>query len=98
MAKERKGKPLTDFEKSLIIKIGAKLRKSRTDTGDTNYQLWALENKLNSGFIGELERGQRDFKFLYLVKVLAALDISLEDFFSGFNEPKMKPTHAKRPR
>lgn len=96
MAKIRKGDPLTDFEQNLLRKIGDKIRKSRTNTGDTNYQLWAFTNKLNPGFIGELERGQSDFKFLYLVKVLAALDISLEDFFSGFPEPKKKPTHPKR--
>ena len=62
MAKERKGKPLTDFEKNLLKKIGDKLRKSRTDTGDTNYTLWAIANNLNHGFIGDLELGKKDFK------------------------------------
>lgn len=98
MAKIRKGPPLTDFEQNLLKKVGDELRKKRTDLGITNYTLWAYENDLNPGFIGELERGQSDFKFLYLVKVLAAMDISLKEYFSGFTEPKRKLPHSKRPK
>lgn len=97
MAKKLEDRPLTDEQKLVIKKIGEKVRKKRIEKGSTSYQTFAFENEISQAYFGEVERGKKDFSISYLVSVLSSLNVSLEDFFSGFKEPKKtKPSYPKR--
>ncbi len=66
--------------------LGRRLRKIRIEKGYSNYEVFAYENDLPRAQIGRYERGQ-DLRFSSLIKVLAALDVSLQEFFEeGFDE------------
>lgn len=64
--------------------LGNRLRELRIERGFTNYEQFAFEHNLPRAQYGRYEQGQ-DLRFSSLVKVLNALNISLEDFFKeGF--------------
>ena len=73
----------TYTEKQLTI-LGGKLRELRIKQGFSNYEQFAFEHNLPRAQYGRYEQGQ-DLRFSSLLKVLKALDISLEEFFKeGF--------------
>ncbi len=76
----------TEEEKNLLKKLASRLKTLRIDKGYTNYEHFANEKGLSRTQYGKYEVGD-NLKFLTLVKVLKALDISLSDFFSeGFKD------------
>jgi len=65
--------------------LGKRLKNLRKQKGYRNYEQFAFENNISRAQYGRYENGQ-DLRFSSLLKVLKALDISLEDFFAeGFN-------------
>ncbi len=76
------------YTQQQLENLGNRLRELRTERGFTNYEQFAFEHNLPRAQYGRYEKGQ-DLRFSSLVKVLKALDISLEDFFKeGFDNPK----------
>ena len=68
-----------------LHKLGNRLRQLRIEQGFSNYEQFAFEHNLPRAQYGRYEQGQ-DLRFSSLLKVLKALDISLEEFFKeGFD-------------
>jgi transcriptional regulator with XRE-family HTH domain len=73
------------FTENQLVNLGKRLKEIRMERGYTNYEQFAFDNELPRAQYGRYEKGQ-DLRFSSLVKVLKALDISLEEFFSkGFD-------------
>lgn len=66
--------------------LGNRLKEIRLAKGYTNYENFAFEHGIPRAQYGRYEQGQ-DLRFSSLLKVLKAMNVSLEDFFStGFEE------------
>lgn len=61
--------------------LSARLKALRLKRGYSNYESFAFENGIPRAQYGRYENRQ-DLRFSSLVKVLKALDITLEEFFS----------------
>lgn len=73
------------YTKEQLTNLSNRLRELRIEKGFSNYEQFAFEHNLPRAQYGRYEKGQ-DLRFSSLLKVLKALDISLEDFFKkGFN-------------
>lgn len=74
------------YSQQQLQNLGKRLRELRIARGYTNYEQFAFDNDLPRAQYGRYEQG-KDLRFSSLIKVLKALDVSLEDFFSeGFND------------
>lgn len=79
--REKKGGLDVDAD---LKKLGARIKALRIAKGYTSHEIFAYEHKINRTQYGRYERGE-DLRFSTLMKVLYALDISVEDFFGeGF--------------
>lgn len=70
-------------EKELLKKIGQRLKEYRKNAGYSNYEYFAYENDISRPQYGKYEAGA-NIQLNTLAKILKALDVSLEDFFKGF--------------
>ena len=67
----------------LLILIGEKVRSIRkSDPEYVNYEVFAFKNGINKVTLSKIEKGE-NHNIASLIKVLAALNVSLEDFFKG---------------
>lgn len=74
------------YTKQQLKNLGNRLRELRIERGFTNYEQFAFEHNIPRAQYGRYEQGQ-DLRFSSLVKVLNALNITLEDFFKeGFGQ------------
>ncbi|QTE21099.1 helix-turn-helix domain-containing protein [Polaribacter cellanae] len=71
-----------DFIKEQQEKLGKRFRELRIAKGYTNYEQFAFEHRIPRAQYGRYEKGS-DLRFSSLVKILKAMDISLEEFFKG---------------
>jgi len=71
----------TDFTQKELQKIGNRLREIRKEKGYSNYELFAFDNQIARAQYGRYEKGA-DLRMSSLLKVLAALDVSLYEFFN----------------
>jgi len=71
----------TDFTQKELQKIGNRLREIRKKKGYSNYELFAFDNQIARAQYGRYEKGA-DLRMSSLLKVLAALDVSLYEFFN----------------
>lgn len=69
---------------STILAVGSKIRNYRQLAGLTQEQL-AEKSDLHPTYIGQIERGEKNLTIQTLGKILAALDTTYEDFFTGFD-------------
>lgn len=77
---------LLDEQQRVIERIGARLKELRLEKGHSSYEVFAFENDIDRSQYGKYERGA-DMRITSLVKVLRALDVSIEEFFGeGFAE------------
>lgn len=77
---------LLDEQQKTIEKIGCRLKFLRIQKGHSSYEIFAFENNIDRSQYGKYERGA-DMRISTLVKILAALDITFEEFFSeGFED------------
>lgn len=73
-----------DYRDEYLAKLGARLKELRMAKGFSNYEQFAYEHDLPRAQYGRYEQGQ-DLRFSSLLKVLKALDVTLQDFFKeGF--------------
>ncbi len=66
--------------KEQLKKIGERLRELRKERGYSNYELFAFDNEIARAQYGRYENGE-DLRMSSLLKVLKALDVSLDVFF-----------------
>ena len=79
-------KQKSDTEESIRLKeIGERLRYFRKKAGYTNSEYFAYEHNISRPQYGKYEAGA-NIQLNTLMKILKALNVSLEEFFSGFNE------------
>jgi transcriptional regulator with XRE-family HTH domain len=70
--------------KDLLI-LGKRIKELRVKKGYTNYEYFAYENDIPRAQYGRYEKGE-DLKYSSLVRVVKAMGISMEEFFSeGFD-------------
>lgn len=68
-----------------LKKLGERIKSLRLKRGYTNYENFAYDNDLPRAQFGRYENGQ-DLRYTSLVKVVKALGVSMEEFFSeGFD-------------
>ena len=73
-----------EFTLKQLQKLGNRFKQLRKEKGYTNYEIFAYDNEIPRAQYGRYEKGE-DLRFSSLLKVLKALDITLEEFFSeGF--------------
>lgn len=69
-----------------VDNLAKRIKSLRISNGYSAYETFAYEKNLSRGQYGRYEKGS-DMRFTSLVRVLNALDITLEDFFKeGFDE------------
>ena len=68
-----------------LKKIGQRLKYYRKKAGYSNYEYFAYENDLSRPQYGKYEAGA-NIQLNTLMKILKALNVSLEDFFKGFDK------------
>ena len=74
-----------DYSQEQLRNLGRRLRELRIERGYSNYEQFAFDHDLPRAQYGRYEQG-KDLRFSSLVKVLKALDVTLEEFFrEGFN-------------
>ena len=68
-----------------LVKLGNRIRELRIKKGYTSYEYFAYEHNISRAQFGRYEKGE-DLRYTSLLKVVKALDISLQEFFSeGFD-------------
>jgi len=68
-----------------LKKLGERIKSLRLKKGYTNYENFAFDNDLPRAQYGRYENGQ-DIRYSSLVKVVKALGVTMEEFFSeGFD-------------
>jgi transcriptional regulator with XRE-family HTH domain len=72
-------------ERIYLKKIGERLRYFRKKAGYTNSEYFAYENNISRPQYGKYEAGA-NIQLNTLIKILNAMNVSLEEFFNGFNE------------
>jgi len=84
MKKKKNQRPLAEEQERIIKQMGARIKALRIKKGHTSYEDFAYENNISRSQFGKYERGA-DIRITSLIKVLMALEVSIEEFFSeGF--------------
>jgi transcriptional regulator with XRE-family HTH domain len=71
-------------ETKYLKQVGDRLKYYRKKAGYTNYEYFAYENEISRPQYGKYEAGA-NIQLNTLMKILKALNVSLEEFFTGFN-------------
>ena len=71
-------------EAKYLKQVGDRLKYYRKKAGYTNYEYFAYENDISRPQYGKYEAGA-NIQLNTLMKILKALNVSLEEFFTGFN-------------
>ncbi len=75
-----------EYTQKQLANLGKRLKSLRKAKGYSNYEQFAFTHEINRSQYGRYENGE-DLRFSTLLKVLAALDVSLTEFFGeGFEE------------
>lgn len=82
MSKKKSVKPSIE-EQQELKKIGERLKYYRKKAGYTNYEYFAYDNNISRPQYGKYEAGA-NIQLNTLIKILKALNVSLEEFFKGF--------------
>lgn len=76
----------TNQEESIYLKkIGNRLKYFRKKAGYTNSEYFAYENNISRPQYGKYEAGA-NIQLNTLIRILKLMDVTLEEFFTGFNE------------
>lgn len=67
-----------------LKQVGDRLKYYRKKAGYTNYEYFAYENDISRPQYGKYEAGA-NIQLNTLMKILKALNVTLEEFFKGFN-------------
>ena len=84
MEPKKKGVKTPIGPEDQLAKLGARIKALRIKAGYASYETFAYEHGLPRAQYGRYEQG-KDLRFSSLVRVIAALGISVEEFFrEGF--------------
>ena len=64
-----------------LKKLGKRIKQLRIDKGYSSYEYFAYDNNISRAQFGRYEKGQ-DLRFSSLIKVIAAFEMSVSDFFA----------------
>lgn len=70
-----------------IQKLALRIKQLRQERGYTSQETFAYDHGYTLSYYSRLERGE-DIRYSSLLKVCSALNVSLEEFFEGFDFPK----------
>lgn len=78
-----------NFDKEEVLKkLGARVKALRIEKGYSSYEYFAYDHNISRAQFGRYERGE-DLRFSTLIKIVAAFDMSFEQFFAeGFETSK----------
>lgn len=76
--------------------IGRRLRELRLKAGISSQEALAHKAKVHRTYVGRLERGESGVTVEALAAILAALDVSLGEFFKPFREVVRPRTPRRR--
>ena len=67
-----------------LHKLAQRIRQLRIKKGYSNYENFAFDHEIPRAQYGRYENG-KDLRYTSLIKVIKALDVTIEEFFSeGF--------------
>jgi transcriptional regulator with XRE-family HTH domain len=72
-------------EAKYLKKIGERLKYFRKKAGYTNYEYFAYDHNISRPQYGKYEAGA-NIQLNTLIKILKAMNVSLEEFFKGFED------------
>lgn len=78
-------KEIENEESIYLKKIGERLRYFRKKAGYTNSEYFAYENNISRPQYGKYEAGA-NIQLNTLIRILKLMNVTLEQFFTGFNE------------
>ena len=85
MKSKKAAMSLEDQQKKVFKQIGTRIKELRIKKGYTSYEDFAYEHNISRSQFGKYERGA-DMRTSSLAKVMAALDVTVKEFFSeGFD-------------
>lgn len=85
---DKNQKGVTDNEGAIYLKtIGERLKHFRKKAGYTNYEYFAYDHNISRPQYGKYEAGA-NIQLNTLIKILKALNVTLEEFFKGIDLPK----------
>jgi transcriptional regulator with XRE-family HTH domain len=85
MKAKKSVKHLEEQQAKVFKQIGARIKSLRIKKGYTSYEDFAYEHNISRSQFGKYERGA-DMRASSLVKVMAALGVTVAEFFSeGFD-------------
>jgi len=68
-----------------LKELGARIKSLRVAAGYSNHEIFAYENGIDRVQYGRYERGAADMQYSSLLKIIRALKVTPEEFFSeGF--------------
>lgn len=87
--KKRKGitQNKKDDEAIYLKRIGERLKHFRKKAGYSNYEYFAYDHNISRPQYGKYEAGA-NIQLNTLIKILKAMNVTLEEFFKGFDLPK----------
>jgi transcriptional regulator with XRE-family HTH domain len=75
----------TKFKQEELKKLANRIKSLRIKKGYSNYENFAFENDIARSQYGKYEKGE-DLRYSSLMRVIKALGVSVEEFFSeGFD-------------
>lgn len=74
---------LEETEAEIFKRVGEKLKFYRKKAGYTNYEYFAYDHDFSRPQYGKYEAGA-NIQLNTLMKILKAMDVTLEEFFTGF--------------
>jgi transcriptional regulator with XRE-family HTH domain len=81
---------------SLRRDIGVRLRSLRLRAGITSQEKLAERAGVHRTYVGRLERGESGVTVEMLAAILAAMEVSLGEFFRPFTQPVTPRTPRRR--
>jgi transcriptional regulator with XRE-family HTH domain len=79
---KKSGDKTVTTETKTLKQVGERLKYFRKKAGYTNYEYFAYENNFSRPQYGKYEAGA-NIQLNTLIKILRAMDVSLEEFFKG---------------
>jgi transcriptional regulator with XRE-family HTH domain len=77
------------IKEKAFLQISKRLKSLRKEKGFNNYEHIAYELDMSRSAYWRIESGE-NFEIKSLIKICKLLNVSLEEFFEGITEPKMK--------
>jgi transcriptional regulator with XRE-family HTH domain len=71
-------------EDKILRKVAERIKALRIEKGYSNYEKFANEHNIGRSQYGKYEKGE-NMQLATLLKILKAFDISLSEFFKGFD-------------